>query len=245
MPGLTDTPKVHVFSIVWNEEYMLPYFLRHYSTFADTIFIINDHSTDKTAKIAKAHPKSQLLDFPYNRGLNEDDFSDCFADFYKQYSRGVADWVMCVDADELIYNADILGVLKQQRQRGVQVLKTTGYQMVAETPPTTIGQIYEECKVGGRSRGFDKPVVFDPELNITFGNGRHSVQVPEGIHVGRARLLLLHYKYLSRDFYINRSNIVYPRTSGMTDEIIGYRLKRALKWYDHVMQAPSELERVV
>src|SRR4030042_1555898 len=32
---------IHVYSIMRNEEDLLPYFLRHYSTFADTIFILN------------------------------------------------------------------------------------------------------------------------------------------------------------------------------------------------------------
>lgn len=224
---------------------MLPYFLRHYETFADKIFIINDHSTDRTAEIARVHPKVQLLDFEYDRGLNEADFSNCFAQTYKKYSRGKADWVVCVDADELIYNKDIAKVLGEQRQRGMRVLKCTGYQMISKTLPTTDGQIYDECKTGGRSRGFDKPVIFDPTLDITFGDGRHTIQVPDGISIGWAKLLLLHYKYLSRDFYIERSKIVYPRTSGMTKEVIDYRLKRALRWYDHVIANPQELETVV
>ena len=38
---------------MWNEEFMLPHFLKHYSKYADRIFIINDHSTDKTVEIAR------------------------------------------------------------------------------------------------------------------------------------------------------------------------------------------------
>ena len=58
--------KIHVYSIVRNDRYILPYFLRHYSTFADRIFIIDDHSTDDTAEIAKANPKVTLLPFEYD-----------------------------------------------------------------------------------------------------------------------------------------------------------------------------------
>lgn len=232
--------RVHIFSIVWNEEYMLPYFLRHYETFADRIFIINDHSTDRTAEIAKANPKVVMLDFEYKRGLNEDDFSNCFVGSYKKYSRGVADWVMCVDSDEIIYNPNMRAVLEAQRKKGTRVLKCTGYQMISKEKPSGEGQIYDECNTGERSRGYDKTVVFDPTLDVTFGDGRHTLQVPGGVGIGRAKLLLLHYKYLSRDFYIERSKIVYPRTSGMTAEIIDYRLKRALDWYDKTIKTPTE-----
>lgn len=237
--------KVHIFSVMWNEEYLLPYFLRHYSTFADTIFIINDRSTDRTVEIAKAHPKVRLLDFPYSRGLNEEDQSNCFVESYKKYSRGIADWVMCVDADEIIYNKDIIGVLQEQRRRGVRVIKSTGYQMVSKTMPKNNGQIYDECKTGARSRGYDKPVIVDPALDVMFGIGRHTVQLPEGIQTAWAKLLLLHYRYLSRDFLIERNRVSFPRNLEMTDEMSVYRMKRALDWYDKVIKDPSQLEKVV
>src|SRR5438552_12457573 len=141
------TMVIHIFSIMRNEEAILPYFLRHYETFADRIFIFNDHSTDKTVEIAKAHLKTTVMDFPYNRGLQEDDFSNCFQDAYKKYSRGVADWAMCVDADEFIYHMEILELLKRQREKGRRVLRTTGYSMVSQEFPTTNGQIYEQCNL--------------------------------------------------------------------------------------------------
>src|SRR5436190_13957749 len=96
--------KVHIFSIMWNEEYILPYFLRHYETFADKIYIFDDRSTDRTADIAKANPKVELLEYDYPTGVDDDDHSRCFENAYKKYSSGVADWVFCVDADEIIYN---------------------------------------------------------------------------------------------------------------------------------------------
>src|SRR3989338_1733301 len=108
--------KVHIFSIMWNEEYILPYFLRHYSTFADKIFIINDHSTDKTTTIARSNNKVTVLDYKYKPGLDEANFNRCFTRYYKKYSRGVADWVMCVDADEFIYHPNLVQNLDYQRQ---------------------------------------------------------------------------------------------------------------------------------
>lgn len=237
--------KVHIFSIMWNEEYILPYFLRYYETFADKIFIFNDHSTDRTTEIAKAHPKVTLLEYPYGRMLHEGDHSDCFQNAYKKYSRGIADWVMCVDADEIIYNKDLLGVLRRQTENGMKILKSTGYQMVSEILPKTDKQLYEVCKTGGRSRGYDKPVILNPEIDVVFGEGRHSVQLPDGLQAVKAGLLLLHYRYLSRDFVINRAKTSYPRWYKMAEDQQTWRLDRALKWYDHVIKNPQELETVV
>ena len=58
---------IDVYGIVRNEEFLLPYFLRHYETFAYRIFICDDHTTDRTREIAKTHAKVSLLDYPANQ----------------------------------------------------------------------------------------------------------------------------------------------------------------------------------
>ena len=236
--------KIHIYTIVRNEEYILPYFLRHYSTFADKIFIIDDSSTDKTVEIAKAHPKVELLDFDYPPSFNYDDnFSDCFTKYYKEKSRGVADWVIRVDADELIYHKDIKKVLKEKRENGAKVLKSTGFLMVSEELAKNDGQIYDEIKEGARYRGYDKTVIFDPSLDITFEKGRHSINTPEGIRHERAHILLLHYRYLSKEYFIKRSEHLYSRKGEMTDEIKEKMMNRGLNWYEENLK--SELINLI
>jgi len=225
---------IHVYSIVRNDSYILPYFLRHYSTFADKIFIIDDHSTDNTVEIAKANPKVETMPFEYNRGMNEEDFNDCFEESYKKYSRGVADWVICVDSDELVYDKDIRATLENHSKEGHLALKTTGYMMVSEVLPNGMGQIYEECDSGVKFPPYDKPIIFDPILEVRFGEGRHSVTIP-GIKVERTKILLLHFRYLSRDYFINRSVVLYERI-GMDEPMKKYRMRRGLSWYERSLK---------
>jgi len=233
---------IHVYSIVRNDSYILPYFLRHYSTFADKIFIFDDHSTDDTREIASRTPNVECLPFEYNRGMNEEDFNDCFEKSYKKYSRGVADWVICVDSDELIYSPNIKEALAGHRERGHQILKSTGYMMVSEKLPSCTGQIYEESNLGVKFPGYDKPVIFDPSLDIKFGEGRHSVTPPKGVKIEKAEILLLHYRYLSRDYFIKRSEVLYERI-GMDDSMKKYRMTRGLDWYDRHLR--SKLTKVL
>lgn len=219
---------VHVHSIMRNEEDLLPYFLRYYETIADQIYIFNDHSTDRTAEIAALHPKVKVFDFEYENGLDELDFNACFTNSYKLHSRGVADWAMCVDADEFIYHNDIHEVLARERNRGKQLLKTTGYAMVSTAFPTTADQIYSECKTGFRHRAFDKVVVFDPQLDIQFKIGRHKVEPIDGVKFYRVGLKLLHYKYLSEEFFMKRSSDSFARR-GWSDFKIRHRLRQVLR----------------
>jgi len=80
--SLSPTHTLSVYTICWNNEFILPHFLEHYSQFADRIFIIDDHSTDLTAEIAKAHPMVTYSLYGFS-GLNEDEFNDTFYSFYK------------------------------------------------------------------------------------------------------------------------------------------------------------------
>lgn len=222
---------IHIYSIMRNEEYLLPYFLRHYSTFADSIFIFNDHSSDKTVGIAQKNNKVKMMDFKYNRGLNEDDFNECFTCAYKKFSRGIANWVMCVDADEFVYSKNIKDVLKTQKEKGIRAIKTTSYTMVSEKLPKGRSQIYDECFMGVRTPGFDKEITFDPSLDITFSGGRHTITISGGIRPVKAKITLLHYRYLSMDYLLKRNTESFARTPAMTTEIKNYRMKKAIDWY--------------
>lgn len=200
---------IHVYTIVYNEEFMLPHFLKHYSQFADRIFVIDDHSTDLTAEIAKAHPMVTYSEYPFE-GLNEDEFNDTFESFYKTYP---SDWAVVVDCDEFIYGLETL------KDEPSGVLKTKGCMMIGKT-----GKL-EDCKPI-RMKTFDKPVVFDPSLDVKFGDGRHTVNLP----TRPSELILKHYKYPSREYYYERNLKTYPRI--MDKKQADYRIKRGLEWYD-------------
>lgn len=222
---------IHVYSIMHNEEFLLLYFLRHYETFADKIFIIDDHSTDKTVEIAKANPKVKILKYKYKQGLVEQDFNRTFKYYSDKYSRGVADWVICVDADEFILNPDIRKKMRKMKQYGFKALRTTAYTMLSDHLPKKQGQIYDELQYGVRSLGFDKPCIFNPEIDIEFGDGRHRLFTKENINPGKSKLALLHYRYLSRDWAIERSNRAFERMN-LSDKTKSKRIAMASSFYD-------------
>ncbi|OGL35663.1 hypothetical protein A3F38_02465 [Candidatus Saccharibacteria bacterium RIFCSPHIGHO2_12_FULL_48_21] len=223
---------IHIYSIVRDEEQILPYFLKHYSTFANKIFILDDRSVDRTVEIARTNDKVQLLDFSqYHGGLHEPEHSRAFIESYKKYSRGSADWVMCVDADEFIYHYDIRWLLGQKQQEGQRILKANGITMFSEHYPATNGQIYEECDTGIRDRLYDKKVIFDPSIDILFDTGRHETLTPQGkpYQNHRCNILLLHYRYLDREStvkHLDRSRYSWD------DQKLAARKAEALERYE-------------
>lgn len=195
--------KIDLYTPVRNEEKLMPYFLRHYSTFVDRIFIIDDKSTDKTVEIAKRNSRVRILRPNYS-SFDEIVRNTYFEDAYKKYSRDNADWVIYVDGDEFVYHSNILKVLETQKKKGEKLIKTTGYAMFSEKFPTTSGQIYEECNRGVRQRRYDKVIIFNPDIDLVFTDGRHSPPFSRSVEFCRCGIVLLHYKYLSRDFIKKR-----------------------------------------
>lgn len=206
---------VNVYSIQHNEEFMLPHFLKHYEKFADKIFIIDDHSTDKTAEIAKAHPRVVYSEYGFE-GLNEQEFNDTF---YSFYNNNPSDWAIVVDCDEFIEGLDFFHF--ESIAMIDDIYQTTGYMMIGET-----GRL-EDCKPV-RMPTFDKPVIFRPSPEVRFGDGRHTVNQP--VKQETDHFKLLHYKYPSREHYLQRSLDTYPRIMNAKD--MAYRIKRGLAWYD-------------
>ncbi len=201
---------IHIYTIAWNNEFILPYFLKHYEKYADRIFVADHQSTDKTAEIAKAHPKVTYIEYNHPT-YDETQMSRTLEKLSKQY---FSDWAVFVDTDEFVQRLDELDL-----NDSGSVLGTTGYMMVGKS-----GKL-EDCKMV-RMPSFDKPIVFDPRLDVRFGDGRHTVNLP----VTDSCLELWHYKYPSREYYLQRALDSYPRMMSAQD--MSYRIKRGLVWYD-------------
>lgn len=221
---------IHLYSVMKNEEPLLPYFLRHYSTFVDKIFIFDDRSIDKTVEIAKTNPKVVLLDYEYEGGLVVEAQQECVENAYKKYSRGVADWVICVDGDEFLYHDDIISVLREERDKSTKIIKATGASMISKTFPKTEGQIYEELFMGIRDRLYDKKVIFSPEIDVVFERGKHDTRMPKGIYAQRVGIHMLHYRYISKGYIVNRLRNSPAYNWG--PEKLAQHIKDAIAWFD-------------
>lgn len=166
--------KIQVLILAFNEETILPYTLRHYRTYADEIIVYDAFSTDNTRNICREYG-AVIHDWKTD-GLN-----DSIAKHIKNtgwINSHKSDWVICVDADELIYfPKGTRSTLEQYDLQKLGVVKPYGFEMFSETLPTTSGQIYDEIKMGGRDdKWYGKPVLFSPRRlrSIDFSPGAHT-----------------------------------------------------------------------
>jgi glycosyltransferase involved in cell wall biosynthesis len=196
--------KIDVFTLAYNEEVLLPYFLRHYGEFADRIVLYNNCSTDGTVAIALNHPKVEIRSFDTDNEIRDDKMQWLKNNCWKGSK---ADWVMIVDVDEIFWHPDIVGYLEMCLTGGVTIIKPHGFDMVSGGVPRDPVQIYDQIRWGVRNPKFDKCCVFRPDklLGICYEPGAHTAR-PKGtvVYPKPNGTKLLHYRWLGLNWVLGR-----------------------------------------
>src|SRR5690348_230198 len=122
--------RVHLYAQCWNEEFMLPFFFRHYDGFVDRYVIYDDGSTDQTLSILAKHPRVEVRRFvrayAESFALSEQALSnECWKE-----SLGEADWVIVTDIDEHLYHPAMWQYLEQASAAGLTLIPALGFQMI-------------------------------------------------------------------------------------------------------------------
>jgi len=202
--------KIDLFAICYNEEIMLPYFLKHYSKFCDNITIYDNMSTDSSREIMKKYGVN-IKTYDSNNQIRDDLYLEIKNNCWKKSD---ADWVIVCDADEFLYNKTFLKNL--DKTKGT-IIRPEGCQMVSEKLPVGDGQIYDEIKTGFLDSTYSKPCLFKPKeiKECNFGPGAHSMHGAKGniIYDEESGIKLLHYHFISREYVINRHTIFGKRLS--------------------------------
>ncbi len=192
--------RLWIYTIAWNEEIFLPAFLQHYAPIAEHIVVFDNQSTDRTAEILDRHPKAERRELDTGGRFRDDVHMYLKNEAWKE-ARGLADWVVAVDADELIHHPDLEGLLGSDRARTVDVWMPYGYDMVAMDLPAA-GPVVQQLPMGVASRPYSKAALFRPDRvqDMHYGPGCHAchpVGCEGAVHMHRdLDLKLLHYKFI-------------------------------------------------
>lgn len=121
--------KILLITICYNEEKMLPHFLKYYSKYCDKIIVCDGGSTDKSHEIIKANPKCELnLDYVSDKA-DDIQFLEIKNELWKKY-RDEYDWCIVVDIDEFLFSFDgLMELFKQADAKGASLICPKGYDM--------------------------------------------------------------------------------------------------------------------
>jgi len=203
-------PKVWVFSILKNEAEIIPFWLRHYRTFASNITVWDDSSDDGSVELLEAGGV-EVIEWPLAPGLNDAAMLEWSRTAYRR-ALSNAEWVMWVDIDEFIWSEDLAAVLSDPQYQKSGIIKPNGFNMTGDGVPKDDGasQIYHLNPMGVLAPVYSKPVVFQPHIEMNWVRGRHSLEHQKEPEI-ESRIKLLHYRYLGYEYTAKRNARNYMR----------------------------------
>lgn len=168
--------RVHLYTQCWNDEFMLPFFFRHYDDLVDRYVIFDDGSTDRSLSILRDHPKVELRRFARSDPDSSELSTQTFSNQCWKESRGEAEWVIVTDMDEHLYHPRMRQYLQRCTAAGVTLIPALGFQMISEDTPPGAQPLCETCTSGVPWAQMMKPSIFNPsEIDeVNFVIGRHS-----------------------------------------------------------------------
>lgn len=201
------TLKIAVVAPMYNEESMLPHFLRHYSCFADKILLLDNESTDGSVGIARCHPKVEVRKFKSN-GYDEQTVLDQIAAAKSELSH--FDWVLFPDIDEFVISQPMRMETKLLSETKADILECQGYCMMyrKQDPQFDLSApISRICGGYYPSKPYSKPIIIRGRAKMHFGPGKHALIPGEGVVVSKpSSFVLIHAEMIDFTLWRYRKN---------------------------------------
>lgn len=201
---------ISIYTIVFNEELMLPYFIKHYrSRFPNCIINVYDnYSTDNTEKIALDN-NCNVLKYDTGNKLSDSAYLKIKNHEWKKELQN--NWVLICDVDEFL-NITEDDLLKNE-SHGITLIKGVGYDMI-NMNPNEIN--VDNMTYGVRSPGYDKICLLNRKFikEINYTPGCH-VAKPVGsvIKYNSDTYNMYHMNYVNEEYKINRYRLFKQRLS--------------------------------
>lgn len=198
---------------VYNEELLLPHFLDWYSSQADTIFIIDNESTDRSREICGRYQNVVLSTYKTG-GVNDVEAANVVIEQARKACSGKYAYVIRADCDEFVVSKNGNSIKTEIDQAGMpEVLGTHGYNMwpkPGDPPYDPKKSLFEQIRWGVENIKFtSKPAIIRPESKLKYILGGHAIAGNKNLNdrlkdVKKSSFYLLHYKALNKEMFISR-----------------------------------------
>lgn len=201
---------ITIFTLTYNEELMLPFFIKHYrNNFPNCkIVIFDNQSTDKTVQIANDY-ECKIIPFSTQNQISDSKYLEIKNNCWRESE---TNWNIICDCDELceINQND----LEFEINNKTTIIKFEGYDMV-NTSSDKDSVIINDLTKGVRNNFYDKILMFNKQKisNINYYPGCHSSNPTGEIKFSYKKYRLLHYKYIGENYLINRYKLFSDRLS--------------------------------
>ena len=210
--------KLHLTTICWNEEYILPHFLDHYfDQGVDHITVYDNMSTDSSVNICRSYgDKVSVTPYDSNNQIRDDLYLQIKNEYWK---KNPGDWNIVVDCDEFLTVHKKYHHTKQALRNQLQIFKRKGNLLPRVIGVNIVSDDIEKTneltdKMCVLDQAFNKRCVFTPELAPIFKPGCHAFtldtkknrdELATAINNEECDpLFLFHYKYINIERVVAR-----------------------------------------
>lgn len=202
--------KTEIITAVYNEEYLLPYFINNHKWVDKITFLYDVDSTDNSKKIINDSyfDKNHLFDvnvvqFKQN-GLNDFIMTDAIN---QQIRKSKADYIICLDADEFIIGDVISEINKYQ----LDYYNVSLFQMIKHDEENDWlhfnSSIENQRKYGYIESDYIKPCIFKNHKGYSVYYGKHFLMKHDKIQPKLSSHNLfkgMHLNLLNKEFALER-----------------------------------------
>jgi len=175
--------KIDIISMWYNESFLVPFFLKHYS-WADTIhLLIDEETTDSTLEIVQKFDNVEVIPVRFPDMLDDLLKVKKINNLYRSLD---SDWVIAVDSDEFVFplplNRDIRDVLQQESKYNLlyaqmwQVYRHRCDSDLDPNLPAILQRRHGDPDVSSSiNASYVKPIVVRSSLDIEWAPGCHVI----------------------------------------------------------------------
>lgn len=223
---------IWVYTITYNEGFFVKNFLAAYKD-ADKIIVYDNHSTDDTVELLKQDPRVEVRFYDSGNQIRDDLYLEIKNNVWKE-ARGIADWVIIVDFDEIFNHVtpDKTFDLDLSSLTDYNIVKPFAFNMVqGDAPLYESGHPFLYAQKGLQHPPNEKLCCFRPdqikEINYVAGcHGATPVAYDKVKKYYGPEFVQLHYKCWNFEYYMKEMEHNAARLSD---------INRSVGWGTHYL----------
>lgn len=192
--------KVEIITMMYNEEFLIPFFLNHYSWVDEIVVLYDKDTNDNSESILCDANNVSILPFNMPNGMDDGYKSQLISDTYQGSE---ADWVIVADADEFIFidNSSLSSIISDDQAASVVLYDV--YRHVTELDLDPLQSIYSQRSYGCLDSRYIKPSIVRGGLSgISWGPGHHHLSGTANFH--HTPFIGAHWANADLSFCVNR-----------------------------------------
>ena len=190
--------RIETNTFVYNEEFLLPFYLKHYDWVDQLNVVYDTDSSDRTLEILKSNSKVNIIPFTFPDGMDD---SLKVRKLNELYGESKADVVLNVDCDEFLFDPERIKE-KSLLHPIINIQLYDVYRHISESDLDINKTIKDQRSHGTYDPFYNKPIIVTTGLGLRWKPGNHELE--EGVSRTNCGMIGAHWANADPCFCVER-----------------------------------------